>query len=580
MRDRIVNGVLAFAICLPQLALAQQSMPAAHRQGSWEIGVSVGGTLLDQQLQALIKAGNVPNAGRVAFGGVATLGYQLSRSWSLTAGSGVEFGSSATIVQPFGAISWTPNINAGTIPFVSLGAGVTNITWGPYRATGRYGVHLGVGVRQMLTDRMALRAEVREQYESFQKLAAPNSVFNGIGSVGLSWFLGGRIPVAAVAVTPAITTLDAIGATRQLGAVPSDRRGRPLAGRPVTWSSSDPAVVAVSRGGVVTAQGAGTATITAASERATGSATITVAPVVATMAVSPASASLSSFRQTQTFSATAQDRNGHPIANPALAWTSSNPSVVAVSPSGEVTAVGNGTAVITAAADGQSAVATVTVAQAPASVAVSPATATLAVLGGTVQLAARAVDANGASVAGVPFAWTSDAPAVAAVSAAGLVTAIGNGTAHVVASARGVRGEAVLTVAAPARVAPPAPVAAAPLPAVVGRSIVLRSVTFRPNSAVLSPAASAALDTIATAMLGMPEARWEVAGYTNSIGKRADNLRLSEERAANVQAYLVSRGVPASSLVARGYGSAHPIASNRTALGRRLNIRVEVRRLR
>ena len=46
-----------------------------------------------------------------------------------------------------------------------------------------------------------------------------------------------------------------------------------------------------------------------------------------------------------------------------------------------------------------------------------------------------------------------------------------------------------------------------------------------------------------------------------------------------MKTYLVSKGVPAASLTAVGYGSRNPIANNRTAAGRRDNMRVEIKRL-
>jgi outer membrane protein OmpA-like peptidoglycan-associated protein len=198
MRERIVTCVLALAASAPVLATAQQvtMAPAAAspRVGSVELTVGVAGTYLDNQLLVLLKQSGIANPGRVALGGVASVGYHLRESWSVNAGSAVEFGSSATVIQPFASVSWTPSIDAVTSPFVSLGVGVTRITWKSYRATGKFGVHLGVGVRHMLNDRMAVRAEAREQYESFNSAAAPKAVFNGTASVGLSWFFRGGPP--------------------------------------------------------------------------------------------------------------------------------------------------------------------------------------------------------------------------------------------------------------------------------------------------------------------------------------------------------------------------------------------------
>ncbi len=118
----------------------------------------------------------------------------------------------------------------------------------------------------------------------------------------------------------------------------------------------------------------------------------------------------------------------------------------------------------------------------------------------------------------------------------------------------------------------------AELPA-VNAALVLRNVTFRVNRAVLLPAARADLDKVAVAIKLLPNSRWQIDGYTSSVGAAARNLRLSQQRSDAVKAYLVSKGVSAASLTAVGHGAANPIASNRTARGRAQNMRVEIKRL-
>ncbi len=83
------------------------------------------------------------------------------------------------------------------------------------------------------------------------------------------------VPVASVPVSPGSAVV-VIGDVLHLTATPRDPAGKPLTGRPVTWTSSDPSVAIVSNSGVVTAVGEGSATITATSEGQRGTATVTV----------------------------------------------------------------------------------------------------------------------------------------------------------------------------------------------------------------------------------------------------------------------------------------------------------------
>ena len=54
-------------------------------------------------------------------------------------------------------------------------------------------------------------------------------------------------------------------------------------------------------------------------------------------------------------------------------------------------------------------------------------------------------------------------------------------------------------------------------------------------------------------------------------------MELSQRRAESVRKYLISRGVNAENLTARGYGQTQPVASNDTKEGRDANKRVELR---
>ena len=67
-----------------------------------------------------------------------------------------------------------------------------------------------------------------------------------------------------------------------------------------------------------------------------------------------------------------------------------------------------------------------------------------------------------------------------------------------------------------------------------------------------------------------------IAGYTDSIGKRQYNQKLSLERANAIKKYFVQRGVLAQKIETIGYGEKNPIADNRTKKGREQNRRIEI----
>jgi outer membrane protein OmpA-like peptidoglycan-associated protein len=102
---------------------------------------------------------------------------------------------------------------------------------------------------------------------------------------------------------------------------------------------------------------------------------------------------------------------------------------------------------------------------------------------------------------------------------------------------------------------------------------------FDSGKANLDDAAKVDLDMVVAATQGQQGYLIEVAGYTSSTGTKAENQKLSEERAAAVVQYLRNKGnVPMRRIVApAGYGSTHPAAANTDPQGRALNRRVDVK---
>ena len=100
---------------------------------------------------------------------------------------------------------------------------------------------------------------------------------------------------------------------------------------------------------------------------------------------------------------------------------------------------------------------------------------------------------------------------------------------------------------------------------------------FDTAKATLQPASQAQLSDIANIFKAYPKVKAKVGGYTDNVGDKAMNQKLSEERATNVRAELVKLGVEADRLTAEGYGEEHPIADNTTEEGRQKNRRISMR---
>jgi len=110
----------------------------------------------------------------------------------------------------------------------------------------------------------------------------------------------------------------------------------------------------------------------------------------------------------------------------------------------------------------------------------------------------------------------------------------------------------------------------------VGMSITLKGIYFDFDKATIKPESKPALEAAAKMLNENPTINVEIQGHTDSKGSDSYNLKLSDERAASVVAYLVTNlGIDPSRLTSKGYGESMPIASNDTDSGRALNRRVE-----
>lgn len=102
------------------------------------------------------------------------------------------------------------------------------------------------------------------------------------------------------------------------------------------------------------------------------------------------------------------------------------------------------------------------------------------------------------------------------------------------------------------------------------------NIKFDTNKSVVKPEYAAELKTLSDFLKEFPQAKGEISGYTDSVGSKAVNLKLSQARAESVRTYIINNfGIDGSRITAKGYGPDKPIASNKTAVGKAKNRRIE-----
>lgn len=69
----------------------------------------------------------------------------------------------------------------------------------------------------------------------------------------------------------------------------------------------------------------------------------------------------------------------------------------------------------------------------------------------------------------------------------------------------------------------------------------------------------------------------ELSAHTDNVGSAKYNLTLSKARAKSSRKYLISKGISSKRISSKGHGERKPIASNKTAKGRKQNRRVEIK---
>jgi len=262
-----------------------------------------------------------------------------------------------------------------------------------------------------------------------------------VGIVATANF-GGQIAQAAVTVhnaprtvqitSPDPTALDYVGATLTVSATIQNLSGANLPRNAVTWASTAPQIVTVDQNGDVTAQGVGSAVVSATSPldaSYTDAFTINVSNDPNTITIDQGPATLTAYGEALAYTAAIRNVNGGIIPNEPTTWSSTDPGVATITQAGVATAVGRGSTTIIAASTNFPAITDdvpLTITNDAVSINVSPANAEILDLGGTYQLTATALNDRGDPLDATDISWSSFDGDIATVDATGLVTATTN----------------------------------------------------------------------------------------------------------------------------------------------------------
>ena len=322
--------------------------------------------------------------------------------------------------------------------------------------------------------------------------------------------------------TPALT-LTAVGASAVVAASAFDFNGLEILNPSIRWESSQPAIVAVTQGGIITAKGPGTSEVRAILGPDTARVSVAVAQTLASYAMSHEDVTFDALGDTLTVTASSRDANGNIIPEsliPGPVWTSRDPSVVDITIAGKVTSRRNASTWVVAQRGVVADSVRFTVNQQAVQVVISSATGyDIGAINGNLQLSAAGFDHNSNPDGNSPTSWSSLHPGIAQVNPlSGLVTGRAVGTAQIIATID------------------------------AGTDTVFVNVANTPSQLVLTPATLAMTSVFDTAQL-------TVAAY-NSLG-----APVSTEVTWRSTDPTVVGIVPGSRIDARGVGTARVIAS-------------------
>lgn len=109
----------------------------------------------------------------------------------------------------------------------------------------------------------------------------------------------------------------------------------------------------------------------------------------------------------------------------------------------------------------------------------------------------------------------------------------------------------------------------------IGSKIALRNIFFDHGKATLRAESNGELDRLVKLMQDVPNLKIEISGHTDNTGSAVVNDALSQQRADAVVDHLKAKGIAATRMTSKGYGSGLPVAPNTSEDGRQQNRRTE-----
>lgn len=110
--------------------------------------------------------------------------------------------------------------------------------------------------------------------------------------------------------------------------------------------------------------------------------------------------------------------------------------------------------------------------------------------------------------------------------------------------------------------------------------IVLEGITFETGKSDITPESAMVLQGALKTLTTYPDIIVEISGHTDDVGSSSSNQKLSQKRADSVRFWLIEKGVEPDRIIAKGYGEEFPRVPNDSPDHKRMNRRIEFKRIR